>query len=74
MARIGDVTMMDRRDGLLTTDNFDMDVATFGRTLVPPPPPTCHDRHTVGSIRAKARVAIERISSNRGNNNGMCGW
>ena len=60
MARIGDDMMMDRRDGFLTADDFfDMDVATFRRTA-PTPPPTCHDRHTVGSMR-KARVAIDRI-------------
>ena len=58
MARIGDDKIMDRRDGFSTTDDFfDMDVATFRRTA---PPPTCHDRHTVGTMR-KARVAIDRI-------------
>ena len=58
MARIGDDIMMDRRDGFLTADDFfDMDAAPFRRTA---PPPTCHDRHTVGTMR-KARVAIDRI-------------
>ena len=67
MARIGDDMMMDRRDGFLT-DDFDMDVATFRRTA-PTPPSTCHDRHTVGSMR-KARVATDRIIAG---NKRMCG-